>query len=45
MTYPNTNPQDQQYGAICEQGDLGLGFDVFNEQEQKTIKEQNEKDK
>lgn len=26
-------------GVITEQGDLGLGFDVLNEQDQKTYKE------
>lgn len=26
-------------GVITEQGDLGLGFDVLNEQDQKTYKQ------
>lgn len=29
-------------GAITEQGDLGLGFDVLNEQDQNTYKNQQE---
>ena len=35
---------DKQYGAITEQGDLGLGFDIFNEQDQNTLRE-NDKNK
>lgn len=30
-----------QIGVITEQGDLGLGFDVLNEQDQNTIKQNN----
>lgn len=29
--------KDKQYGAITEQGDLGLGFDIFNESDQETL--------
>ena len=35
---------NQQYGALNEQGDLGLGFDVFNESEQKILKDQENKE-
>lgn len=28
-----------QIGVITEQGDLGLGFDVLNEQDQNTLKQ------
>ena len=34
---------NQQYGAIIEQGDLGLGFDIFNEQDQETLRKDKEK--
>lgn len=34
---------NQQYGAITEQGDLGLGFDIFNEQDQETLRKDKEK--
>lgn len=37
--------KDNQYGAITEQGDLGLGFDIFTEQEQAILKENEEKNK
>lgn len=30
-----------QIGVITEQGDLGLGFDVLNEQDKNTIKQNN----
>lgn len=30
--------KDIQYGAITEQGDLGLGFDIFNESDQESLK-------
>ena len=36
---------NKQYGAITEQGDLGLGFDIFNEQDQNTIRKTEEKNK
>ena len=36
---------DKQYGAITEQGYLGLGFDIFNEQDQQTIRESENKKK
>ena len=32
------------YGVITEQGDLGLGFDIFNESDQETLNKNN-KDK
>lgn len=31
------NKNESQYGAITEQGDLGLGFDIFNESDQETL--------
>ena len=34
-----------QYGAITEQGDLGLGFTVLSESEQKVLNEKAEKEK
>lgn len=34
-----------QYGAITEQGDLGLGFTVLYESEQKVLNEKAEADK
>ena len=33
--------KDIQYGAITEQGDLGLGFDIFNESDQESLKKNN----
>ena len=30
--------KDIQYGAITEQSDLGLGFDIFNESDQESLK-------
>ena len=30
---------DNKYGVITEQGDLGLGFDVLNDQDQKVYQE------
>ena len=37
--------KNNQYGAITEQGDLGLGFDIFNESDQETLnKAYNKKD-
>lgn len=36
--------KDNQYGAITEQGDLGLGFDIFNESDQETLKKNEKKD-
>lgn len=29
----------KKFGVITEQGDLGLGFDVLNEQDQKIVNE------
>ena len=29
----------KKFGVITEQGDLGLGFDVLNEQDQKVVNE------
>lgn len=34
---------NNQYGAITEQGDLGLGFNIFNEQDQETLRKDKEK--
>ena len=36
---------EPQIGALTEQGDLGLGFDVFTESEQQQLKEQEDKNK
>lgn len=36
---------NKQYGAITEQGDLGLGFNIFNEQDQNVIRKAEEKNK
>ena len=37
----NTEPT---YGCITEQGDLGLGFSVLNENDQNAVREQNKKE-
>lgn len=34
----------KQYGAITEQGDLGLGFNILNESDQKVMDEDNKKE-
>ena len=34
---------NEKYGAITEQGDLGLGFDIFNEQDQEALRKDKEK--
>lgn len=39
-----TIDKNQQYGAITEQGDLGLGFDIFNEQDQESLRKNLEKE-
>lgn len=36
---------EPQIGALTEQGDLGLGFDVFTESEQQQLKDQEDKNK
>lgn len=33
-----------QIGVITEQGDLGLGFDVLNQKDQKVYKESSQKE-
>ena len=33
-----------QIGVITEQGDLGLGFDVLNQQDQRVYKESTQKE-
>lgn len=35
---------DKQYGAITEQGDLGLGFDPFNKEDNQAVNEAVEKE-
>lgn len=37
------NDDSKKYGAITEQGDLGLGFDIFNEQDQEALKKNERK--
>ena len=40
-----TNLKDnKEYGAITEQGDLGLGFDILNEQDQETMRKNDDKE-
>ena len=41
--YMNTL-KDKEYGAITEQGDLGLGFDILNEQDQETMRKNDDKE-
>ncbi len=41
----NNKPTTSQYGIITEQGDLGLGFNVLTEAEQKTVEETEDKKK
>lgn len=36
---------NQPIGMVTEQGDLGLGFDPLNEQDQQMLKDQEEKSK
>ena len=36
--------KDLEYGAITEQGDLGLGFNVLNESDQEVMRRNKEKE-
>lgn len=36
--------ENSGYGVITEVGDLGLGFQELNEQDQEVLKKENEKD-
>ena len=38
------DPKEKEYGVIIEQGDLGLGFDILNEQDQEIMKKNDEKE-
>ena len=42
-TMKDMTKDNDKYGAITEQGDLGLGFDSFNEQDQETLRKDKEK--
>ena len=41
----NNQNNEPKYGCITEQGDLGLGFDVLNENDQKIVREQQKNEK
>lgn len=42
--YMNSLKDNKEYGAITEQGDLGLGFDILNEQDQETMRKNDDKE-
>ena len=40
----NFNKKKLEYGAITEQGDLGLGFNILNEADQEIMRRNKEKE-
>lgn len=40
----SSNKKKLEYGAITEQGDLGLGFNVLNESDQEVMRRNKEKE-